>query len=578
MPSMHALTTSKQTNLLRGSLKWVVVFSLATNILMVVPPLHMLQVYDRALTSQSLETLIYITLIALAAMVLYGVAETVRGKLAQRASAQYTVSVAEPLFARLSGGGYDAAASASALRDYNVVRGFLGSRAMLGLFDLPFVPAFILLMFLLHWSLGMITLVGLGVLVGIALANKWSTASSSAQAKQADGAALSFAQAVFMRGEDIRAMGLLPNVMTRWGGGMAESLQKADDSAATASAWYGASKSARKMLQIVIMAWGAWLVIDGQISGGVIFAASMISSRALAPVEQVIGGWERIAQTRTAHRSLETLLAAEDAADPIRLPDPRGVLSAEGITYAPQAGLAPILDDVSVDCQSGADPRHRRPVRRGQEHFGATAGGCRTGKRRCRAAGWGGTVAMAGRSMGRRGRLRGAGNRAVSRHDRREYRPPVGCSRTKRRLVAAAQATGIHDMVLALPQGYATAIGPEGVQLSGGQKQRVAMARALYSDPRVLVLDEPNAHLDPAGEQALMATLVRARKAGRTVVLVTQRRSVLRIADRVVTVQNAKVVETPVESFFPTRQQVQAPSMTTPEPAQSKSTREEVQA
>ncbi len=576
MPTAHALSTSKQVNPLRGALKWIVVFSLATNILMVVPPLHMLQVYDRALTSQSIETLIYITLIAVAAMVLYGVAETVRGKLAQRASAHYTVSVAQPLFARLSGGGYDAQASGTALRDYNTVRGFIGSRAMLGLFDLPFVPAFLLLMFLLHWSLGMITFVGLAVLVGIALANKWSTASSSAQSKQADGAALSFAQAVFMRGEDIRAMGLLPNVMARWGGGMAESLQKADESAAASSGWYGASKSARKMLQIVIMAWGAWLVIDGQISGGVIFAASMISSRALAPVEQVIGGWERIAQTRTAHRSLETLLAADDMPSPIRLPDPRGVLSAEGITYAPQAGLAPILDDVSVTANPGQILAIVGPSGAGKSTLARLlVGAVQASEGVVRLDGaersqwpddqWGDAVGYVAQEIAL---FPGTIGENIAR---------LSASPNEQRLVAAAQATGIHDMILAMPQGYATAIGPEGVQLSGGQKQRVALARALYSDPRVLVLDEPNAHLDPAGEQALMATLVRARKADRTVLLVTQRRSVLRIADRVVTVRDGKVMETPVETFFAKRQTVNAPSMTTPQTGQPVTERDEVQ-
>ena len=147
------------------SLKWIAIFSIATNLLMIVPPLHMLQVYDRVLSSNSLETLIYISLIAIAAMVLFGAAEAVRGVLAQRAAARYTVAVSDPLFSRLSHNNEGAHESAQVLRDFNMVRGFISSRTLIGLFDLPFAPLFLLLMFMLHWSLGLLTLVGLGALV-----------------------------------------------------------------------------------------------------------------------------------------------------------------------------------------------------------------------------------------------------------------------------------------------------------------------------------------------------------------------------------------------------------------------------
>ena len=297
----------------RLPLKWIAIFSIATNLLMVVPPLHMLQIYDRVLTSNSMETLIYLSLIAVAAMVLFGAAEAVRGKLAQRAAARYTVDLSDPLFKRLSTNVDGARGSSQILRDFNSVRGFLASRSLTGLFDLPFVPLFILLMFLLHWVLGAVTLVGAFALVGIAWLNKSMTAQNTSESKQSDMEALTFAQTVFMRAEDIRAMGLLPAVTQRWGQRMAEALQKGDVAAGQSSAFYGISKSVRKILQVFIMATGAYLVIIGEVSGGVIFAASMISGRALAPVEQVIGGWDRIAHARTANANLKEYLSGPES-------------------------------------------------------------------------------------------------------------------------------------------------------------------------------------------------------------------------------------------------------------------------
>ena len=207
----------------RLPLKWIAIFSIATNLLMIVPPLHMLQIYDRVLTSKSMETLIYLTLIAVAAMVLYGAAEAVRGKLAQRAAAQYTVFLSDPLFKHLSGNTDGARSSSQVLRDFNSVRGFLSSRAMTGLFDLPFVSFFILLMFMLHWVLGAMTLIVTFALIGVAWFNKVSTAKNTDESKQCDMEALTFAHTVLMRAEDIRAMGLLPSVMECWGQKMATS-------------------------------------------------------------------------------------------------------------------------------------------------------------------------------------------------------------------------------------------------------------------------------------------------------------------------------------------------------------------
>lgn len=528
--------------LLKADLKWIAIFSIAVNLLMIVPPIHMLQVYDRVLSSNSLETLIYITLIAVLAMVLFGVAEAVRGVLAQRAAARYTVNTSDPLFSRLAGS-TSQQESSSFLRDFNMVRSFISSRTLVGLFDLPFAPFFVLLMFMLHWSLGALTVLGMVALLGVAWFNKVSTAEQSQQSKQLDAGALTFAQAVFSRSEDIRAMGLLPSIMQRWGYTMAASLKSGDAAAGQAATYYGVSKSVRKILQIAIMAWGAYLVILGEISGGVIFAASMLSGRALQPFEQVIGGWERITMATESDEKIQQLLdSAPPGENRIRLPQPVGHISVENLTWNPGAehGMKPVLDGVSFNLAAGNVLAIIGPSGAGKSTVAkAIVGAIDIDEGQIRLDGadrsqwpeeqWGEAVGYVSQEI----TLFPAS--LAENIARLETRP------NEQRVVAAAQAAGVHDMITGLAEGYGTVIGPGKIMLSGGQKQRIALARALYTDPRVLVLDEPNAHLDAEGEESLMSAIRRAKAVGRTIIIITQRRSVLQVADYVMTIRGGLV-------------------------------------
>ena len=568
-----------------GNLKWIAVFSVAVNLLMIVPPLHMLQVYDRVLSSNSLETLIYISLIAVAAMVLFGIAEAVRGVLAQRAAARYTVQVSDPLFARLAKSTTQSEASAH-LRDFNMVRGFLSSRTMIGLFDIPFAPFFVLLMFLLHWSLGLLTIIGMIGLALVAWLNNIATSEKSQQSKQLDGGALTFAQSVFSRSEDIRAMGLLPSIMERWGQTMAMALKSGDDANSQSSLWYGVSKSFRKVLQIVIMAWGAFLVIQGEISGGVIFAASMLSGRALAPLEQVIAGWDRIAQARTADANLKKLLADDGSgAERITLPQPQGHLSVENLVWNPSEDPAakPVLSGISFDLEAGKVLAVIGPSGAGKSTVAkAIVGAIDITEGQVRLDGaermqwpeqqWGESVGYVSQEI----TLFPA--TLAENIARLETKPD------EQRVVAAAQAAGVHDMITRLADGYSSVLGPGKLVLSGGQKQRLALARALYTDPQVLVLDEPNAHLDAEGEEKLIEAIYRAKQRGRTIIIITQRRSVLKAADYVMTIRDGQVesyVEAEVAraehgvgkkqvTATTTRLNVQPPATAQPAPQQSR--------
>ena len=529
-------------NLQVGIFKWLAIFSIATNILVVVPPLFMLQVYSRVLSSGSLETLIYMSLIAIIAMWLFGVAETVRMNLAQKASAKYTVQIADKLFDALSRQA-TVEKSTQTLRDFSAVKNYLASRSFIGLFDLPFVPLFILLLFILHPTIGLITVLGTVGLVTIAWYNRATTDDKSRQSKKIDSQAFSFAQAVFSRSEDIRAMGILTSIKQRWGEKMADAINSGDDANTRSAMFYGLSRALRKSLQITIMAWGAYLALNGDISGGAIFAGSMISGRALQPIEQLIGGWSQLSQVQKSHARLGQLL--DDAADytePVTMPQPNGEIHVENLTYTVNNGEKPvaILNNVSFDLPFGK--------------ILVIVGPSGAGKSTLVRALVGALTPTAGQIM-----LDGIERSSWSDEQWGEivgYVPQentlfpgtlieniarLNPSPDEARVIEAAQTAGIHKMIANLPRGYHTVIGPGRMNLSGGQKQRVAFARALYSNPQVLVLDEPNSHLDRDAEKMLVKSLENARDEHKTVIVVTQRRSILRCADFIMTMNDGNL-------------------------------------
>ncbi|MGB7286662.1 MAG: ABC transporter transmembrane domain-containing protein, partial [Salaquimonas sp.] len=243
------------------------VFSVFSNLLMLVAPLHMMQVYDRVLSSGSQQTLLYITLIAIVALILFGMCEAIRSRLAQRMSTQYVVDRADALFSSATASNVSTNVSQDMLRNHNTVKMFIASKAYISLFDLPFSPVFLLLLFLLHFQIGLITLIGAGVLIMIALINKKAVAADQQQTTASNANAVNFASAVIARGEDIKAMGLLPQLMERWGVMTGASLNAQDRSTAKSAFFMGVSRSTRQILQVLIMAWGAFLVLQGDMSG-----------------------------------------------------------------------------------------------------------------------------------------------------------------------------------------------------------------------------------------------------------------------------------------------------------------------
>jgi len=514
----------------------IVVFSVFANVLMLVAPLHMMQVYDRVLSSGSQQTLFYITLIAAVALVLFGVCEAIRTRLAQRMSTQYVIDRADPLFASATASGVSTNTSHDMLRNHNTVRQFIASRAFISLFDLPFAPVFLLLLFLLHFQIGLITLIGASALIIIALINKKSVAKDQEQASVTNSNAVNFASAVISRGEDIKAMGLLPQLMERWGTMTGASLNAQDASTSTSAIFLGISRSTRHILQVLIMAWGAFLVLNGDLSGGMIFAASMISGRALQPIEQFIGGWENLNRAKTSHEAIENFVqTSSDVLTPVTQPAPNGHLRLNDVSL--EINGAKILDKISLNLPAGEFLGVVGPSGAGKSTLIRLIAGAvqpTSGEitlDNCEQKNW--PVSQWGQYVGYVAQDVLLFPATIAENIARMAVHPQD-----NRVISAAKAAGVHDLINSLQDGYMTNIGEGGFRLSGGQLQRISLARALYSSPRLLVLDEPNAHLDQAGEAALLNTINILRRNKVTIIAVTQHGKLLDNADRIITLKN----------------------------------------
>ena len=327
---------------------------MATNLLVLVVPLYLLQMYDRVLPSRSVETLVYISIIAIGALATYGLIEIARSALAQRAATRFEAGNGERVYRSMLAQAGGEAADVQPLRDMAMIRGFLASRSAIGLFDLPFMPLFAVLIFFVHPVLGGLTIVGALLLVIIALANEAVTRRAERSASEAAIRAASVALAQRQAGEEMRAMAMLERGFDAWGALEAEAINKQDRVGRINAAFFGLSRTIRLCLQIAILGFGAWFVLEEGLSAGIIFAASMVSARALGPIDQVIGGWRNIAQALLAWRRLKRRLeAVVDDAEATRLPQVTGRVEVDKLVYAPQSVREPVLRGFSFRLDVG---------------------------------------------------------------------------------------------------------------------------------------------------------------------------------------------------------------------------------
>ncbi len=511
------------------------------NLLMLVPAFYMYQVFDRVLSTQHLETLWALTAIALLGLVLMGALDAARGAVGVRLGAWLDATLAGPLLratvhgANLTG----ATRGAQALRDLATVRGVFGG-AVWPLLDAPWTPFFFILTFLIHPLLGWIGVIGGVILLGLAAANELITRRAIQNSGAAAITAINEADAAVRNADAMLAMGMLPRWLAAWEG-KREAAAAPQGRAAFRSGMLGAvAKVARLALQVALLGFGAWLAVKNEISGGAMIAASIIVARALAPFEQAIASWRGLVAAQSAWGRLAALLDAAPAiGQPIRLPRPKGALVLDKVVYAPPGAREPILRQVSFALQGGELLVMIGPSGAGKTTLARLIVGSLVPN--------GGAVRLDG------GAIANWAPDDRARHVGYLPQDVELCNGTVREniarfgeaadadVVAAAQLAGAHETILGLPQGYGTPIGPAGMPLSGGQRQRVGLARAVFGDARLVVLDEPNANLDPEGEAALAEALKRLKERAVTVVCITQRLGLLGAADRILMLRQGLV-------------------------------------
>ena len=520
----------------------VALFSACLNMLMLAVPLYMMQLYDRVLATGNVDTLLALTVMVAVALLVLGLLDALRGRVVTRVGAWLDRELGSLVLAgavndalRFGGG-----VSAQGLRDLTTVRGFLGGTGVIPLFDTPWSPIFLAIIFLIHPVLGWIGLGGAVALLGCAVLNDLTTRVKLAEANGITVRALNAADAAIRNADAITAMGMLPNLARRWRdiGAEAQRLQTlASDRATSMSA---IAKTVRFGLQAGILGVGAYLVILQEMTAGGMIAAAIILGRGLAPLEQLITVWRHFVGARTAWKRLRNLVThAPDDGERTALPRPEGKIELDNVSFVPSGVVEPVIRHVSFRLDDGVALGIVGPSGAGKTTLmRLIAGTLRPSTGHVRIDG----AEVTAWPDADRGRYVGylPQNVELFMGSVRENITRFAAAEDDD-VISAAKLAGVHEVVLGLPRGYDTAIGEGGVPISGGERQRIALARAVFGQPALLVLDEPNAHLDAEGEQALVKTVAQMRQRGVTVIMIAQRTGVLEQVDKLLVLRGGAI-------------------------------------
>jgi len=540
----QALLTFKSTFWTVGT------FSAIINLLMLVPSLYMLQVYDRVLASRNELTLAMLTVLMLGAYLLMVGLELVRSFVLVRVGAKFDMHMNKRVYTaafeqnlKQAGGN-----AGQALNDLTTIRQFLTGNGLFAFFDAPWFPIYLIVIFFFEPALGWFSVGGTLVLVVLAYVNERVTKQPLTEANKLAIASSTMATNNLRNAEVIESMGMLPNLIQRWFMSHGRFLQLQAEASEKAAKVASATKFVQVSLQSLVLGFGALLVLENKMTPGMMIAASILVGRALAPVQQVIGVWKSWGSVRNAYERLTMLLEMNPAREAgMPLPKPQGILTVENVHAGTPGAKAPIIKGVNFGIGPGDVLGVIGPSGSGKSTLARLLVGI-----------W---PAMMGKV-----RLDGAD---IFQWNKGELGPHIGylpqdielfagtiseniarfSEIDSEKVVLAAKRAGVHDMILHMPDGYDTKLGDGGAGLSGGQRQRLGLARAMYGDPSLIVLDEPNSNLDDVGEQALVQAVLDLRQRGKTIVLITHRTTVLGATNKLLLMRDGAV-----QAFGPTNE------------------------
>lgn len=530
-----------QTRLQSRALYWgVAVFSFFVNLLMLTGPIYMLNVYDRVLSSRSFETLIALSVLVGFLYAMMGILDFVRGRVMARVGARFQAALDRRVFGAVLKAttlNRAPAEAATGLRDLESVQRLITSPALMALFDLPWVPLFFFGIFIFHPLMGILALCGAGVLIVVAILNQWSTSKPLHAANAASFASERLGAQIREESEMVHSLGMRKAAFDRWQLARGKSLDTTIAAADVSGRYTALTKAFRLFLQSAMLGLGAYLVLQNQLSAGAMIAGSILLGRALAPLELLVGQWAVFQRGREGWRNLAVLLGQipEEAAR-TNLPKPKAHLRAEQVTVVPPGEAQAALRMISFDVQPG-------------QAVGVigTSGAGKSTLARVLTGVWhpaGGKVRLDGAALDQYdpdvlGQHVGYLPQRVQLFDGtiKENIARMTMQPDDAAVVAAAKSAAAHEMILKLPDGYDTRVSATSGRLSGGQIQRIGLARALYGDPVVVVLDEPNSNLDNDGSIALNQAIRALKAQGKIVFIMAHRPSAIQECDLLLVIE-----------------------------------------
>jgi ATP-binding cassette subfamily C protein len=529
-------------NVVKRNLLIVMLFTLASNVLVLAIPLYLFQISDRVLTSRSVDTLVMLTIVIVGAVILQAMFDAIRRFILMRTAVEVAAQLGAPILSAAARAAlHSNGREYQTLSDLGQLRSFLVSGTLLSLLDAPLAPLFVLAVFLVHPHLGFIVVTSALLLLVITIINQRSTAASFSEANSFQSKANLHLDSMSRNSQIINALAMIPEAVRIWGKDTAGSLRAQVLAQDRNIAFAATSKAVRLLTQVAMLGWGAHLALDGHLSGGMVIAASIIAGRALGPIEGAIEGWNQVVQSRAAYGRIASLLQSSPLNfERLNLPRPEGRLDVERLLFVPQGTKRVVLNGITFALAPGDSL--------------AIIGNSGAGKTTLGKMLVGSILPTSGNVRLDLMDLRNWDQRQFGENigylpqDVQLFPATIKANIARMRedasdadIYQAAMLADVHEMIATLPHGYETFVAADGAPLSGGQKQRIALARAFFGNPRMVVLDEPNSNLDAAGDVALARALQHAKDNKITVITITQRPALLQSVDKILLLVNGTV-------------------------------------